>query len=112
MRTVLIELDKPRQLRLEANAIADAEEKLGMGFGKIMKAELSIALVRVMLWAGLKWQDRALTLEKVGNLINNFLRNGGDIEYLGQKISEAIIASGLFKVDEDSPNLETEIEEV
>lgn len=111
MKTILIELDRPRQLRLECNAIADAEEKLGMGLGRIIKEEMSFALLRVMFWAGLKWQDRSLTPEKIGQIMNNYLVNGGDLEYLGTKISEAIIASGLFAVEE-SPNLETEIVEI
>ncbi|MTI95179.1 MAG: hypothetical protein FH749_06780 [Firmicutes bacterium] len=89
------------RLRIDINAMADAEERLGMGFGKIMHQELSMSFLRVMLWAGLKWQHRRLTPEKVGGMLQRFVEDGGDIEKIGIKITEAIVASGLVKQDEE-----------
>lgn len=96
--------------------MSDIEERLGMGMSKIMAQELSFAMIRVCLWAGLKWQDRGLTTEKVGRLMNGYLANGGTIEDLGEIVGKAIVASGLFNLEEadlidegdDDPNSEPE----
>ena len=111
MKTVLLnELDKPRKLRLETNALSDAEQVLDMGIGRVMQKELGIAMIRALLWAGLKWQDPGLTLTKVGGLMNVYLENGGDLEVLGAKVGEALIASGLFnkQLEGEDPNVEPE----
>ena len=109
MRAVTIELDRPRRLRFDVNALADAEERLGMGLGKIMQQEASFALLRTLLWAGLKWEDRRLTTpEAAGTLLQQYLVGGGDLEVVATRIMEAILASGLFseRVDDD-PNAES-----
>ena len=48
MRAVTIELDRPRRLRFDVNALADAEERLGMGLGKIMQQEVVEGQIAVL----------------------------------------------------------------
>jgi len=106
-KTVNLEFpDKTRRLRFDSNAFADLEEYLGMGFKQLMKKELSFAFLRALVWAGLKWEERGLTIERAGNLVHQYLTECGDKDELGIKITEAVKASGLFK--EDPKNLEAE----
>lgn len=58
-----------RTLRFDINALADFEQLTGMGFGQLMTQRAVFATTRAMLYAGLKHEDRTLTLEKVGELM-------------------------------------------
>jgi len=65
-----IKLDRERTLRIDANALADAEEKLGAPIlEKIGRGRLGIREIRALLWAGLCHEDAELTLERAGDFI-------------------------------------------
>lgn len=64
-----------RNLKFDVNALADFEQETGMGFAQLMKQRAVFASARAMLWAGLKHEDRALTIEDVGNLLSDYLRD-------------------------------------
>lgn len=64
-----------RKLRFDINALADFEQETGMGFAQLMKQKAVFASARAMLWAGLKHEDRALTIESVGDLLSDYLRD-------------------------------------
>lgn len=94
-KSVTIELDKPRRLRFDLNALADLEGVLGLGIGQIFKEEMiGVRVIRALLWAGLKWEDRGLTLERVGTLLNSYLESEGTLQGLLDKIMEALTAAG------------------
>lgn len=80
---VPIELDKPRNLLLNLNAMAAFEEATGKNMLKAM-GNLSASDFRALLWACLKQEDKELTLEQAGELIDI-----GNMEYLVNKLSEA-----------------------
>jgi len=46
-----------------------------MGFGMMMRQRAVFGSARAMLWAGLKHEDRSLTIERVGDLISDYLRD-------------------------------------
>ncbi len=96
MNYVNIELDKPRRIRFDINALSDAEEALGMGLGALMQSQMGIRVIRALLWAGLRWEDRGLTLERTGTLIQQYIESGDTLEDLGEKLTQALVASGLF----------------
>lgn len=106
-RYVSVELDKPRRLRFDINAISDAEEELGTGIGKALQMRAGIREIRALLWAGLKWEDRGLTLERTGYILQDYLNNGGSIDDVSTWIGEGLLASGLVKKD-DEGNTEAE----
>jgi hypothetical protein len=106
MNYVNIELDKPRRIRFDVNALSDAEEALGMGLGTVMQSQLGIRMIRALLWAGLKWEDRGLTLERTGTLIQKYLENGGDLGALGETLTRALMVSGLFESSEGNSEAE------
>lgn len=110
MKGTTITLDRERRLRYDANALADAEERLGMGLGKIIHQEASFALIRVLLWAGLKHEDRRLTPEAAGTLLQRYIEGGGDLDEIAGTAMQALLGCGLFRgADEgDDPNATTE----
>jgi len=73
---VEIELDKPRRLRLDLNAMSDFEKATGKNFSAIGK-DLSATEIRALLWACLKSEDEKMTPHDVGKLIT--MNNMGDI---------------------------------
>lgn len=79
-----IQLDKERELKYDANAIADAEEQIGASFTEIV-SKPSIRGIRVLLWAGLKTDDPLLTVEAAGRLMV-----GRDLQQISDKITRAI----------------------
>lgn len=97
MRTVEITLDKPRKLRYDFNAVADIEEKAKMGIGAIFSEErIGFSTIRILIWGGLKWQDRHLTLASVGEWIQTYLDAGGDVTELMEKVVEAMELAGIL----------------
>jgi hypothetical protein len=112
---VEIDLDgKSRKLRYDFNALADIEERAGLGIGAIFSEQrVGFHSIRLLVWGGLKWQDRGLTLERAGKMVGDYLQNGGTFEGLMDKVRQALQKSGMadFKeVEEegDEGNAEAE----
>lgn len=101
--TVDLTLDKPRSLRYDLNALADVETLLGKPFGVVvgeMRA-LGVVSLRALLWAGLRHEDRRLTVERAGALIQGYLEQDGNLlEQLYAKIDEALVKSKVFGTPE------------
>src|SRR5712691_2556900 len=68
--TVSIELDKLRLIKLSHNAIIDAEKVLGISLFGSSPLEKGFTAIRAILWAGLRQEDPALTLERTGELLD------------------------------------------
>lgn len=106
---VNIELDKPRRLRFTFNDLADVDAKLGSSVLYMLADPERIAerfnfnVFRTLLWAGLKWEDHTLTVERVGNIIDSYLEKGGDFNYVVEKLIEGLVNSGIFKKKEEKP---------
>lgn len=100
---VEIRLDKPRFLRFDINAIADLEEATGKSLMELMdENNIGISAMRALLWAGLKHQDKLLTLQRAGELIQAFIVNGGSLATLMEKVAKAITSSGAFGTPKES----------
>lgn len=69
------ESGRKRRLRFDVNALADFEQETGMGFAQLMRQKAVFASARAFLWAGLKHEDRGLTIEGCGNLIGEYLKD-------------------------------------
>lgn len=87
-KSVAIELDKIRNLRIGINAMSMAEGMLGKPLSEMSKG-MGIRDIHVLLYCGLIWEEKALTLESVGDLLDDAVHEKG-IEYLGEKIGEAL----------------------
>jgi hypothetical protein len=92
-----------RRIYFNHAAIADLEKEAGAGISQLFRQEQSFHAARLLLWAGLKHEDRGLTLQRADMLIDAYLKptdeggNGGTIETLTEKLMEGIAVSGLFK---------------
>lgn len=82
--SVLINLDRPRNIRLDTNSLVKAEELLKKSVTS-MGQDMGIREMRALLWVGLTWEDRRLTLDDVGKLIDE-----AGFDYVFEKLSEAL----------------------
>lgn len=101
---ILVDLDRPRKLRFDANALVALEEVLGRTIQEIIPTEADRAArevgfreMRALLWAGLLHDDPQITLTEAGKLLD--LDRMGDI--MG-KVNEAIAAA--FPQPEGEPS--------
>jgi hypothetical protein len=104
--------DRPRRLRYDANAVADYEEDqkelLVDTFFMDPNKRMGIGIVRAALWAGFKGEDKRLTKERVGMMIENYLNGGGQIPTLLEHIYDALTRSRLFSVTKSNdPNAQS-----
>lgn len=99
---------KRRALRFDLNALADFEQEVGMGIAQLMQTKAIFATTRALLWAGLKHQDRGLTVERTGDLIAQYIRGGGDLTTALQTVFSAAVEQGAMgnPVKEDEPKAE------
>lgn len=87
---------RKRSLRYNINALADFEQETGMGFGQLMSTRAIFATARALLWAGLKHEDRTLTVDKVGDLLGQYVQAGGAIDVALSSAFEAAKEQGAF----------------
>jgi len=85
-----------RNLRFDINALADFEEKTGMGISKLMHTSAVYAATRALLWAGLKHEDPSLTTERVGEYMSLFIRSGRNVNELTMEAMAAAQEQGAF----------------
>lgn len=103
---VEIELDgKTRLLRFNFNTVSELEERLGKGIIAVLtQDQIGFNLTRTLYWAGLKWKDRGLTIERTGQMLQKEVEEkGASLETLMEPVVNALMKSGLLgKVDEDT----------
>ncbi len=96
---VPIELDKPRLLWLNFNAMVKYEEQTGKNVFKSM-SDPSVTDLRALIWACLLHEDPKLTIETVGEFINM-----GNMEQVMDKLMEAWVAASPDKTEKNEVNL-------
>jgi hypothetical protein len=99
---------RSRRLRFDMNALSDLETALGRSVAEVLSGDgqsLGFAAMRALVWAGLKHEDRGLTLERAGSMMQQAIDDGGTIADILGKVSEAITACGVFSGEKagDSP---------
>lgn len=99
---------KQKVMKLDFNAIADLEALLGMGIGSLVSDQnVGFNIIRGFYWAGLKFKDRGLTVERAGNFVQSEINGGRSFEDLMVPVTEAMIASGII----DKAQIEDEEED-
>lgn len=107
--TVPIELDKPRELRFDHNALADLDLALVRDMNttlfeafqsaaedQVPRALASFAGARLAIWAGLKAQDRSMTIARAGQIISMAYEKGVTLQDVAIACVTAIASSGCF----------------
>lgn len=112
VNTVEIVLDgKTRSLKYDFNSLADMEEKAGIALTALLSEGVAgFRSIRLLLWAGLKWENRGLTLERIGNMLQkDLIEANGNLEYFITVIGKALEKSGIIRQEdneEQGKNLE------
>jgi hypothetical protein len=83
-------------LKYDINALADFEQETGMGFGQLMSTKAIFATARALLWAGMKHERRAVTIEQVGTMLGEFVRDGGDVGEVLTAVFKAAAEQGAL----------------
>lgn len=113
MKHVEFEVDgKVKRLRYDFNALADLEEQAGAGVAKLFREDMiGFHTIRLLFWAGLRWEDHGLTMQRAGMIVKQLLEEGHTFEQLTDYVSRALMLSGLVgKSDsEEVPFEEKEI---
>ncbi len=101
--------DKVKKLRYDFNAIADLEQQVGSGIVKLFSEEMiGFHTIRLLFWAGLRWEDQGLTMQRAGMIIKQLLEEGYTFEQLSGFVSEALKLSGLFGESDKKEDGESE----
>lgn len=87
-KIISIEMDKIRNLKFGINSLIELEKRMGKPISN-MGDSFSLADFRTMLFIGLKWEDKELTEEETGSLMDIAIENYG-IQYLSEKLKEAM----------------------
>ena len=95
MRTYSFKVkEKEYVIRYTFNSICDMEEECKMGIKSILSdANIGFNTFRLLLWVGLKWQDRGITKQRAGEIFNNFIADGGDYNVLMTEMLTLLDAS-------------------
>ena len=97
MKSYPIELGgNMRNLRYGFNAFVAFEEATGDSIMNI-GGTVTIKMLRALIWAGLRWEDKSLTVDAVGDMVDEYMEEGGDLETLMKSVTTAIEQSGLVK---------------
>ena len=83
---VTIQLDKARTLRYGINALAKIEDIIGRPIMGLDLEKLGIKELLAIVYAGLYHEDKTLTVEKVGDLIDDY----SDLNEIADKLGEAL----------------------
>ncbi len=96
---VAINLDRPRTLRYGMNALAKIEDITGKSILSLDMSEVGIRDLLAIVYGGLYHEDKTLTLDKVGNLIDEY----SNLNEIAEKIGEALsLAFGGENVENES----------
>ncbi|HEY8390105.1 MAG TPA: hypothetical protein VIL26_04050 [Clostridia bacterium] len=91
---ITIELDKPRTLRYGMNALAKIEDITQKPIVSLDLNNIGIRDLLAIIYAGLYHEDQTLTIEKVGDLVDEF----SDMNKMAEKVGEAFtLAFGGLK---------------
>ena len=100
---------RKRYFRFDLNALADFEQEVGMGFTQLMSSKAIFAAVRALCWAGLKHEDRSLTIQRMGTLLQDYFTQGGTLDEVLRSAIDAAVAQGaLGRASEESVDGEDE----
>ena len=69
-KVITINLDKERHLYFNLNSLIIVEKETGQKFNELGEDNMSLEMLRALLYAGLKWEDKSLNLDDVGELID------------------------------------------
>lgn len=89
--------DKEYLLKYDVNALVLLEELTGKSLGVVLNEELGFGILRQLLFVGLVKAHKEIDLEETGELMQEFLNQGQDIQELSKILMKAFEQSNLVK---------------
>jgi len=83
---VTYQLDKPRTLRYGMNALAKIEDITGKSLMSLDLNSVGVKDLLAIIYAGLYHEDKTLTIETVGDLIDEY----SNLQEVADKVGEAL----------------------
>jgi hypothetical protein len=101
--SVSLSLDKRRELKFDIRACRELEAQLGKPLGAVLQdiTSFGVNAMVVALWAGLKHEDKALTIGLTEKLFSKYVTDKKSMRVLIKKLSDALDETGLFQKEED-----------
>jgi len=91
-----IELDKTRHLYFDFNALVVVGDNIDVPIQDLLASihrSLNLKTIRALLLGGLYHEDRSLTAEKVGRLLDPMLKKPADLVKIGDTLRTALVAA-------------------
>ena len=96
---ITINLDKPRTLRYGMNALAKIEDLTGKSILSLDLNKLGIKDLLAIVYGGLYHEDKTLTIQKVGDLIDEY----SNLNEVAEKLGDALTAAFGGENTEQTP---------
>lgn len=88
-------------LKYDFNAVADIEEKGQIGIAEMLSEKrIGFNAIRLMFWGGMKWLNSGFTITKAGEMVSQFIQEGGDLQDFTQRMMMTINKSVTKESDE------------
>lgn len=71
--SVIVEVDRPRELRIDFNIICEAEKVTGISLLQDWTQSISAQGLRAICWASWRREDPKLTLEEAGLIVGKYV---------------------------------------
>jgi len=113
MKDHILELDKSRTLRFGFKANRMIRQRFGDRTIEDLLNTLKVDEMPILAWAGLKWEDNALTVEQVEDLLDTVIPKKYTIMKVTEIILEALaehMGANLKKAKADVPTVTAEVE--
>lgn len=100
---VSIDLDRTRTLRYDVNGLAELEERFGdRPIHTVLSQErLGLKAIRLLLWIGLRHEDRRLTLDGAGGLLQRAMEQDR-LPAVIEAVMDALRHAGVLRKDEET----------
>lgn len=97
-------MDRPRQrsLKYDVNALADFEQETGMGLMQLMSSRAMFAVTRAMIWAGFRHEDRSVSIDYIGEMMQHYMEEGGNVAVLLKECLDVANMQGATKQAKDA----------
>lgn len=105
-----VELDRHRTLRCDFNTLQGLDDQLRREYGhglmavvqEIGQGDVNFGAISTAYWHLLRWQDRDLTRQQVGDILTECLTSGkADMAKIIEYLIKALEALGIINMDEE-----------
>lgn len=95
--SVMVEVDRPRELRIDFNTICEAERVTGLSLLQDWTQSISAQGLRALCWASWRRDDPKLTLEEAGLIVGQY------VHVVTEALTRAWLAALPDPKDTDTP---------